>query len=74
MNEKSKDIIIIVLIVLLVISHVWVDKSDTYRYEVVSLNDSSFGVIDHENNKMYQYFFDPHIVGSDKPHVHEFPE
>lgn len=56
---KNKMLLIVILSIVLVVIHAWITKPAHNRYEVVSLNDSNYVVIDHKENKIYQKFVLP---------------
>ena len=56
---KFKESLILIILIILTFAHAYVTKPIQNRYEVVSLNESNYVIIDHKENKIYQKYVNP---------------
>ena len=54
----KQKIFIIVILILLTFIHAFITKPIQNRYEVVSLNDNNYIIIDHKQEKIYQKYIE----------------
>ena len=72
-NIMKEKISLIILLLCLTLLHAVITKPTMNRYEVVSLNETNYVIIDHKENKIYQKYVSPDSGPSEYLEI-ELPE